>query len=411
MPWKNKQLPEFGVLRGLKVVHSTVSIAGPFGVQLLADHGADVIWIENAKAPDLARFTHSYAVESDRRNQRGIALNIPSPEGREIFLKLIEDADIFVEASKGGQYVKWGLSDDVLWSVNPKLVIIHISGFGQTGLPQYISRASYDQVIQAFSGYMYMNRNPVTAPYAVGPCAADFFTGVYVAFSAMAALYRVRETGKGESVDLAQAEVMLRTQHRQSDGLSGNTTIVAGYPSPTAGIGSYECADGQFISCNLVGPSVFQKTCEFLGLDYGGPDIPEGTQMGRMNTKIGQIVHSALQKYFMSKTAAEAEAEMQALNLSVNKVNTFEDVANDPQMQARGAIVEYPNAKGDPVRCAGPVPLFTNNPGKVWRYAPAYGMDNEEVLGELGYSSDYINELYEKGIINKDREMKLTFPY
>lgn len=411
MPWKNNNLPQFGVLQGLKVVHSTVSIAGPFGVQLLADQGADVIWIENSKAPDLARFTHSYAVEADRRNQRGMALNIPSPEGREIFLKLIKDADIFVEASKGGQYAKWGLTDDVLWEANPKLVIIHISGFGQTGLPNYVSRASYDQVIQAFSGYMYMNRNQETPPYAVGPCAADFFTGMYVAYSAMAAIYRVQKTGVGESVDLAQAEIMLRTQHRQSDGLSGNTTIVAGFPSPTAGIGSYECKDGQYISCNLVGPSVFKKTCEFLGLDYGGPDIPEGTQMGRMNTNVGKIVHKALCDYFMTKTAAEAESEMQALNLSVNKVNTFEDVANDPQMKARGVIVEYPNAKGDTVRCAGPVPLFTKNPGRVWRHAPAYGMDNEEILKELGYSDEEIKKLYSDKIINNDPEMKLTYPY
>ena len=408
---KKTDIPNFGPLNGVRVVHCSQSLAGPFAASLMADLGADVIWVESAVGQDVSRIAPGMAAQLDRRNMRTIKLNVNTPAGKEVLLRLVREADIFLEASKPGQYKKWGLTDEVLWGENPQLVITHISGFGQTGLPQYISRASYDQVIQAFSGYMYMNRNPVTAPYAVGPCAADFFTGVYVAFSAMAALYRVRETGKGESVDLAQAEVMLRTQHRQSDGLSGNTTIVAGYPSPTAGIGSYECADGQFISCNLVGPSVFKKTCEFLGLDYGGPDIPEGTQMGRMNTKIGQIVHSALQKYFMSKTAAEAEAEMQALNLSVNKVNTFEDVANDPQMKARGAIVEYPNAKGDPVRCAGPVPLFTNNPGKVWRYAPAYGMDNEEVLGELGYSSDYINELYEKGIINKDREMKLTFPY
>ena len=409
--WENKHLPKFGVLQGVKVVHSTVSIAGPFGVQLLADQGADVIWIENAAAPDLARFTHSYAVEADRRNQRGIALNIPSPEGKEIFLKLMKDADIFVEASKGGQYAKWGLTDEVLWQVNPRLVIIHVSGFGQTGLPEYVHRASYDQVIQAFSGYMYMNRNPQTPPYAVGPCAADFFTGMYIAFAALAALHKVEQTGVGESVDLAQAEVMLRTQHRQSDGLSGNTTIVAGFPSPTAGIGSYPCKDGEYISCNLVGPSVFKKTCQFLGLDYGGPDIPEGTQMGRMNTKVGQIVHAALSKYFMSKTAAEAEAEMQALNLSVNKVNTFEDVLHDPQMKARGAIVEYPNAKGDMVRCAGPVPRFTQTPGRVWRHAPAFGMDNEEVLGELGYTEEQIRELYEKKIINHDPEMKYTYPY
>lgn len=172
--WENKNLPQFGCLQGIKVVHATASMAGPFAAQLLADYGADVIWLENALAPDLSRTAFNYGMEAERRNQRNLALNIPSPEGKEIFLSLVKDADIFLESSKTGQWEKWGLSDDVLWGVNPKLVICHVSGFGQTGLKEYTSRPSYDMIAQAFSGFEAANMNPETPPYAVGPYAGDY---------------------------------------------------------------------------------------------------------------------------------------------------------------------------------------------------------------------------------------------
>ncbi len=413
MPWGNKALPEFGVLSGVKVVHCTQTTAGPFAAEILADYGADVIWIENIKAPDMIRLGHSYASEVERKNQRAISLNIPSPQGRQIFLKLLEGADIFIENSKGGQYAKWGLSDEVLWETNPRLIIAHISGFGQSGVPEYVSRASYDQIAQAFSGYMYMNSNPETAPYAAGPLAADFFTALYTAVSVLAALNKVKQTGKGESIDIAQFELMMRVQQRAPDGFNGNdkNLVFAGYPSPVAGIGSYKCRDGRYVSCNLGGAGVFRRCCEFLGLEYGGPDIPEGTQQGRIGAPAGDLYQSALLKYFSERTADEAQKEMLGARLPISKINTFADLIDDPHVKARGVFSEFENFKGKKLRCVGPVPKFKNYPGKVWRAAPGYGMDNEEVLSELGYTPEDISALYDEGIIRKDAELKYTYPY
>ncbi|MCD8316203.1 MAG: CoA transferase, partial [Eggerthellaceae bacterium] len=246
------ELPDYGVLSGVRVVHATQAQAAPFGVSFLADFGADVIWIENARVPDVRRFLTNRCVESDSRNQRNISLNIPSEKGRKIFLDLLKDADIFIECSKGGQYDRWGLSDEVLWETNPRLVIVHESGFGQTGDPSYISRPAFDSIAQAFSSYMDANRNPITPPYPVGPFVGDFMTGVYIAMASLAALTKARATGVGESVDIAQFECLAKAQQYQATWLTDHETRErAGDSSPMAGYGTFLCSDGNDVQLQL----------------------------------------------------------------------------------------------------------------------------------------------------------------
>lgn len=185
---RRTDIPQFGPLQGVKVVHSSISIAGPFCAQLMADMGADVIWIENPKAPDIARgggFHQGWSVELNRRNMRSMALDIPSEKGREVFLKMLAATDIFIEASKGGQYDRWGLSDEELWRANPALVIVHISGFGQAGEDSYVSRASYDPIAQAFGGLMYVNSLPGMAPFPSSQDVGDVYSGYLGAVGAL----------------------------------------------------------------------------------------------------------------------------------------------------------------------------------------------------------------------------------
>ena len=129
---KRADVPEFGMLRGVTVVNASTVVAGPIAASLMAEMGADVIWIESTKSPDTNRGKGGMGAECDRKNMRNISLDIPSPEGREILKKLLTNADIFIESSKGGTYTKWGLTDEVLWSWNPKLVIAHFSGYCAT---------------------------------------------------------------------------------------------------------------------------------------------------------------------------------------------------------------------------------------------------------------------------------------
>lgn len=409
--WGNKSLPKFGPLAGLKVAHATQSVAGPFGPQLLADYGADVLWIENALVPDVLRFSSNYVPESERRNQRTLALNIPSPEGKEIFRRVIEGADVFVESYKGGQMDKWGLSDEVLWEVNPRLVICHISGFGQTGLSDYVGRPSYDMIAQAFSGYTYGNGTPDVV-FPTGPYAADYMTATFAAIGILAAVYNARNTGKGESVDIAQSEVMMKVQLGAVDWLTRQKPVDrAGFPQPQACVGCFRCKDGEFVQVALAGGGIIKKALAFVDIDPESEPFRSAGSVLFVGTEAGDRFQEAVLAYLASHTSDEAHAEMVAAGLTAQKVNTWRDVEKDPQVAARGVIQELTSFKGHRIRYIGAVPRFKNNPGRTWRQAPWMGMDNEEILGELGYSPEDVVSLYEKKIISHDPEMKLCFPY
>lgn len=191
--------PSFGTLDGVKVVYAAVELACPKACDLMADWGADVTWLENTGAGDTIRDT-AYIKQAERRNQRSVALNYFSEEGKEIFFKMIKDADIFLEASKGGTWARKGITDEVLWAINPKLVIVHISGFGQEGDPKMVKRAAYDLTVMAYSGLI-MQNGTEEQPMLPGPYMGDYLNTLMIAASTLSALYRAEKTGKGESID------------------------------------------------------------------------------------------------------------------------------------------------------------------------------------------------------------------
>ena len=176
---KKSDVPEFGMLSGVKVAFQAVSVAGPFFGTMCADHGADVVWIEPAAFDPIDRSGEPLFLEQDRRNMRSLKVDVRTEEGREVFLKLLADVDIFLEGSKGGTYERWGLTDEVLWEANPKLVIIHLSGFGLWGDESYVTRASYDPIAQAFGGMMYANYMEGEAPRAASALIGDFYAGLF----------------------------------------------------------------------------------------------------------------------------------------------------------------------------------------------------------------------------------------
>lgn len=407
-----KDLPEYGVLSGVKVVHATMAQAAPFGVSFLADYGADVIWIENSRIPDVRRFLSNRCVESDSRNQRNISLNIPSEEGREVLFSLLEDAEIFIECSKGGQYEKWGLTDEVLWEVNPALVIVHLSGFGQAGDPSYVTRPCFDSIAQAYSSYMDANRNPVTAPYPVGPFVGDFMSGVYLAMSSLAALTKARATGIGESVDIAQFECLAKAQQYQATWLTDHETREhAGDPSPMAAYATCLCSDNAYIQVQATSAAGLKKACPLIGIEYGGELIPEGSSIIYLGTPGGDAFRKAIQDWCAVRTSDEAAKTLIDMGIPCSKVNTMEDLEHDPHALARNLFDEWKSFKGVDIKSVRAVPVFKKNPNRVWRAAPWQGMDNEEILGQLGYTDEQIAELYDKGVIAKDAEGKNVYPW
>tara|TARA_R110002124_G_scaffold270207_3_gene438562 strand:- start:3827 stop:5044 length:1218 start_codon:yes stop_codon:yes gene_type:complete len=402
-----KQLENFGVLADVKVVYAAAALAGPFAAQFMADHGADVLWIERAGMPETMRTysTRGLAIEAERRNQRTISLDIPSKEGRAILLKLIENADIFIESSKGGQYERWGLSDEILWAVNPRLVILHISGFGLTGDPDRIARPSYDPIAQAFGCMLQLNGFPDRPPISAQPYLADYLTGLFGCASALAALHRTGETGEGESIDLAQYEVVIRTGGAPlMDYLNEGVAPVreGARNSKFAGCGAFLCKDGEYVFITLAGNAVLNAGLVLVGLTVGSEGFPESAVAIPKGSPAGNRLDTALKKFCLARNVTDVDRIFSAASVPCSAVYTYQMAENDPHYAAREVFVEWQDVHGRTVRGSNIVPKFKRNPGRIQRGAPYVGMDNEAVLQELGYSAEDIDALYSSDVLTRD---------
>ncbi len=395
-------MPQFGCLQGVKVLSSGAVLAGPLAPTLFAENGAEVIYTESSVNKDILRMLGSAWIQ-EHRNNKIIALNIPSPEGREIFLKLIKWCDIWVESSKPGTYDKWGLTDEVLWENNPRLVIVHVSGFGQTGDPSYVPRASYDPVGQSFSGYANLNGSP-EMPYLGRPYLNDYFTGFQVAWSALAAYIRALKTGVGESVDVTQYEVMTRIQAGWSiDGLTDGKEFKRFTSSDLNAAGDmfYKCKNDKFIFLAISGAGPMQRGCSLIGLG-DDPDF-KGVSMVLKIKPYAEKFVQAIRDYCAARTDVEVEQEMAANGIPCSRVYDYADILSDPHFKARENIIECYDPIGErTVKTFAPSPKFKKNPQQVWCAGGKFGCDNEEVLKQFGYSDNQIAELYEKKIIAKE---------
>lgn len=394
--------PKFGPLSGVRVVFSAMEIAGPFSAQMLAEWGAEVIWIENSKYPDTIRVQQNYK-ELSRRNLYALSLNIFSDEGKEIFYKLIKECDVFIEASKGPAFAKKGITDEVLWQHNPKLVIAHLSGFGQYGDPEYTNLAAYNTIAQAFSGYLIQNGD-TNQPMPAFPYTADYMCGLTVTSSVLAALYNAQRTGKGESIDVAMYEAMLRVgQYYMMDYLNGGEMcprMIKGKDPLYAGCGLYSCKDG-YIVFEIVGVSQVKDMFELIGISelYGSEDVPVGTQLISRKMQVNDAFEAALDKFFASKTIVEALEILAKLNVAGAKVLEVSELQNNPQYIARDSFTTWKNAAGKDFTGPNVMPKFKNNPCKIWRAMPSYGEDTADIMAHLGYTADEISKLNEAKIV------------
>ncbi|WP_172201446.1 L-carnitine CoA-transferase [Campylobacter sp. RM16188] len=394
--------PKFGPLSGVRVVFSAMEIAGPFSAQMLAEWGAEVIWIENSKYPDTIRVQENYK-ELSRRNLYALSLNLFSEEGKEVFYKLIKESDIFIEASKGPAFAKKGITDEVLWSHNPKLVIAHLSGFGQYGDPEYTNLAAYNTIAQAFSGYLIQNGDQ-NQPMPAFPYTADYISGFTVTSAVLAALFNAQRTGKGESIDVAMYEAMLRVgQYYMMDYLNGGEMcprMIKGKDPLYAGCGLYSCKDG-YIVFEVVGVSQVKDMFELIGISelYGNDDVPEGTQLISRKMRVNNAFEAALDKFFGSKTIAEALEILAGLKVAGAKVLEVSELQSNPQYIARDSFATWKNSAGKEYKGPNIMPKFKNNPCKIWRAMPAYGEDTADIMTHLGYSEDEISKLNSEKII------------
>lgn len=401
---KREDIPRFGNMQGVKVITTGTNIAGPVSATFFAEQGAEVVHIESTQAPDMLR-RMGKAWSMEHRNGRAMTLNIPSPEGRKIFLKMIEGADVLIEASKGGQYEKWGLTDDVLWQANPKLVIAHVSGFGQTGDPAYVSRPSFDPIGQAFSGFVAVNgMEEPNPPYAAKPYTCDYVSALFTAWSVCAALYNAARTGKGESIDLAQYETMVRIQ---ADYLMGG--VNDGVQPPRLGIygntlqavpNMLKCADGKYVLTGFGGVGVMRNLEKLIGLG-DDPDFaePHPSVQKKDAARAPKFV-AAIDAFFAAHSSDEVFRLMSDAGVPCSPVMTYDMMLENSQYLARETITQWYDPMNDAqIKGCNCVPKFKNNPSQIYRGGAGYGADTRDILSELGFQADEIESFINLNII------------
>lgn len=399
---KKTDIPNFGPLNGVRVVHCSQSLAGPFAASLMADLGADVIWVESAVGQDVSRIAPGMAAQLDRRNMRTIKLNVNTPAGKEVLLRLVREADIFLEASKPGQYRKWGLTDEVLWGENPQLVITHISGFGQWGDPDYVRRASYDPIAQAFSGVMYMNGLPGRRSAPAEVSISDYYTGYMAAFASLAAYISAARAGKGDSIDVSQYESTLRCEAGWPLDIwndSGRPFVQGKGNNGNVGFNSYMCSDGREVYMVIIGPALLKRLMALLDLPYN-----EGVFAGCINnvkegTPAGEVLEKAIVDFCASRTSAEAEKAFAEAGLPCSRILSHMEMLDHPHYVARESLTRWQRVDGGELTGQNVTPKLKRNPGRIWRGCPLPGMDNEDILGELGYTRADIEAMYAEGVI------------
>jgi L-carnitine CoA-transferase len=366
----------------------------------MAEWGADVTWIENTGAGDTIRDT-AYIKQAERRNQRSVALNYFSEEGTEVLLKMLENADVFIESSKGGTFAKRGITDEMLWEHNPNLVIVHVSGFGQKGVQDMVTRAAYDLTVMAYSGYMSQNGTP-EQPMNPGPYTGDYINSLMILSSTLAALHKVKITGQGESIDLAMFESLLAIgQYYLVDYL--NAGIIWPRPGPRnqnlCAIGEYRCSDG-FIGLCVYGVTQNKYLLEAIGLGdlWGSDDYPEDTSALWLSSPKAELIEAKLEEYLSTRTVAEVEKDFAANRIAAQKVMEFPDLVADDHMKARDVWMDWTTADGEEFHGLGVFPKFEKNPGGMWRPMPAQGYDTEDVLRRIGYTDEQIEHFVATGV-------------
>ncbi|MEO9330294.1 CaiB/BaiF CoA transferase family protein [Gordonia aurantiaca] len=397
-----------GPLDGVTVLELGTLIAGPHAARLLGDMGADVIKIEPPGKPDPIRTWGQAEVDGIRfywtvhgRNKKAITLDLRSDRGREIFLQLAEKADIVVENFRPGTLERLGIGPDVLSERNQGIIVVRVSGYGQTGPDA--SRAGYASVAEAASGLRHLNGYPGQLPPRLALSLGDTLAGMFAAQGALAALYRRTVTGRGQVVDTSLIESCVAVQESTIPDYDVGG-IVRG-PSGTrldgiAPSNLYPTADGTHVIIAANQDSVFARLCQAMGQPELATDerFADHAARGRNQDELDALIGE-----WSSQHSADKLTEILSVaGVVVGPVNTVREVVADPHLRARGMIAEHYDERAHrTVLGPGVVPQFSETPGGIRRAGPpSPGCDNEAVYGGLlGFSAGEIEELRASGVI------------
>jgi crotonobetainyl-CoA:carnitine CoA-transferase CaiB-like acyl-CoA transferase len=379
-----------GMLAGLRVLDAGTMIAGPFAGTLAADHGADVIKIEQPGAGDPIR---GWSPRKDgvslwwkviARNKRLVTLDLSHPRGREVFLELVASADAVIENYRPGTFARWGLSYEELSAVNPRIVLVSVSGYGQTG--PYASRPGYGTVAEAMSGLPSFTGFPDGPPTLSAFPLADSVAAVFALVGLLGAVYErdVRGSGRGQVVDVSLYEPLFRLVESQVIGYDQLGIVKARRgnrieeDSPR---NAYATADGEWIAISASSDRTFAR----LATAIGRPELPADPRYRTNADRIANDVEldAIVAAWMVERTAAEVMEQLERCDVVAGRVYTIVDALADPQYRARQTVVSVPDPDFGSVRMPGVVPGLSRTAGTVSWPGGRLGEHTDEVLHEL----------------------------
>lgn len=411
-------------LTGLKVLELGTLIAGPFAARIFGEFGADVIKVETPHGPDgtgggdpIRSWRHLHEGNSlwwtvQARNKQSIALNLKHPEAREIARKLALDADVVVENYRPGVLEKWGLGFEQLRAINPALIMVRLSGYGQTGPMK--DQPGFGAIGESMGGLRYVSGHPDRPPLRVGISIGDSIAALHGVIGAMMALRHRDATGgrwngvqgegcqagQGQMVDVALYEAVFNMM----ESLVPEYDVAGVVRERTGGAlpgivpsNTYTTRDGQNIVIAGNGDAIFHR----LMLAIGRDDLASDPDLVRNDGRARRVaeIDGAIQQWCDGRSIEEALNTLKAADVPVGKIYSVADMFSDPQFLARRMIEQHHFADGSPVKLPAVVPKLSETPGGTRWIGPSLGEHTEEVLKSLGYDSAAIDKLAQTGAI------------
>jgi formyl-CoA transferase len=399
----DKELPP-GALAGLRVVEMGQLIAGPFAGKTLGEFGADVIKIEAPGGGDplrnwrLIQDGTSVWWQVQSRNKRSIALDLRSAEGQDIARKLIQEADVLIENFRPGTLEGWGMGYDELARLNPGLVMLRISGYGQTG--PYRDLPGFGAIGEAMGGLRHLTGEPGKVPVRCGVSIGDTLAALHGTIGILTALYhRKVNGGQGQVIDVALNEAVLNVMESLIPEYSAFGAVREAAGSALPGIApsnAYRCTDGYVLIAGN-GDSIFKRLMQAIGRDDLAVDPALADNAGRV-ARVTEL-DQAVEAWTLLRTVGEVLRVLGDVGVPAGKVYTAKDISEDPHYRARDMILRQTTRDGNELDVPGIVPKLLGTPGTVRSSAPGLGEDTDTVLSEIGFSSQEITALRSRKVV------------
>jgi formyl-CoA transferase len=391
-------------LTGLKVLELGQLIAGPFAAKTLADFGAEVIKVEAPESGDPLRKWRmlkdgtSIWWQAQSRNKRSLALNLRTPEGQDIVKQLANEVDVLIENFRPGAMEGWDLAPDDLIALNPKLIVLRISGYGQTG--PYRNRPGFGVIGEAMGGLRHLTAEPGRVPVRVGVSIGDTLSALHGVIGILLALQHRHVTGKGQVIDVALYESVFNCMESLLPEYSAFGAVRSPAGSALPGIAptnAYRCKEGAFVLIAGNGDSIFKRLMTLICRTDLANDPMLSDNTGRV-ARVEEI-DQAIEAWTLNQSVDDVLQALDSVSVPAGKIYSIADIANDPHYAARGMLQEITMTDGSNLKVPGVVPKLSVTPGQHRRNAPDLGQDTDDILKEMGLTSEQIQKLKASGIV------------